>query len=233
MEKIGLNLKIFLIVNMKGEILYSSDDIKFMGLTKGDILEIIERKKTPEENYEFEVKKIRGEYEEFYVMVITCKDTKKLLYLDACTNLYNRNLWEWIRKNGLKKEKKDINTLVIIDIDNLKDINDAYGHNKGDECIKLVAESIKTCIREDDLPFRFGGDEFVILLFKTKKNQAKRVVKRIRSKVRKKSKEIQKCISISAGISKFTSLDDLDRAFEDADKDMYKEKREKMIKTFV
>lgn len=226
MRKIGPHFTIFLVVDTEGRILYCSDDIELIGLTNEDISDFIQNR-TSIEGFDIKIEKIRVESEEFYAITITCKNTKKLLYFDVSTSLYNRNLWEWIKKNAPQHKSHDMNSLIIIDIDNLKEINDTYGHSNGDKCIKLVANSIKKCIRNDDLAFRFGGDEFIILLFNTTKGQAKRVVNRIKNLVRRKSNKHQLFISISAGISRFYSFDDLDKAFKKADKIMYQEKRNK------
>lgn len=227
MKNIGFNISNFLVVNTEGKILYSSDDIELIGLSNSDILDIIKNRVSPK-GYEVKIDKIRGKFEEFYTIEIACEYTKKLLYLDTFTNLYNRNLWEWIKKNGAnQREEKCTNSLIFIDIDNLKDINDTYGHSQGDKCIKMVANSIKTCIRENDLAFRFGGDEFIILLFKTKIGHAKKVIERIKKTIKNQMKENKLFISISTGVSTFISLDNLDKAFEKADKVMYLEKSRK------
>lgn len=219
------NITVFLVVDTKGNILYSSDDIKLMGLTNKDIYKIIKEKSFPC-GYEVKVEEIGHKSEKFYIVEICCQDAKKFLYYDKLTNLYNRNLWEWFKKNDTKKDSTE-NSLVVIDIDNLKSINDNFGHSKGDRYIKLVAKSIRKCIRDNDLAFRFGGDEFIILLFGTKKRQAEKIVKRIKNTIKRDCKKNHLSISISAGISKFSTFDDLGEAFEKADKLMYQEKKNK------
>lgn len=222
---------IFLFLNKKGEIIYSSENIELMGLTYDDVAKMIKNKNTPSfkcKDYDISIKKINEEAESFYVVKIVCKNIRKIAYIDSLTNLYNRNIWEKIRRKGLEKEnccKK--NTLIVIDMDNLKNINDVKGHLFGDKCIKKVAESIKDCIREEDMAFRIGGDEFVILLLNANKNQAKNVVERIKNKIRNKFEDTDKFISISAGISIFDSFAQIDEAFQKADMKMYREKRNK------
>jgi diguanylate cyclase (GGDEF)-like protein len=70
--------------------------------------------------------------------------------------------------------------LLMIDLDNFKNVNDTYGHDKGDEVLKRVAVVIKNALRIGDFPARFGGEEFVVMLPETKMRQAYRVAERLR-----------------------------------------------------
>lgn len=99
-----LNITVFLVVDTKGNILYSSDDIKLMGLTNKDIYKIIKEESFPC-GYEVKVEEIGHKSEKFYIVEICCQDAKKFLYYDKLTNLYNRNLWEWFKKNDTKKRQ--------------------------------------------------------------------------------------------------------------------------------
>lgn len=220
---------VFLFLNENGEVLYSSEDIGLIGLTYEEIFEILKMNNPffKCKDHEISKRKIKGETESFYVVKIVCKDVKKIAYIDSLTNLYNRNIWEKVKKRGLEKDCFNKNTLIVIDMDNLKNINDAKGHLAGDKCIKIVANSIKECIRGDDMAFRIGGDEFVVLLVNADKSQAQGVVARIRNKIKDKLAHMDNSISISAGISIFDSFAQIDEAFKKADMKMYKEKQNK------
>lgn len=231
MKRLGVNSKIFLIVDIKGNILYSSVDPRDFEFSKKDIKNIIEGKKLKDlrKNYEIDIEKIDYEQKILYVISITYKNIEKIAFIDSLTKLYNRNLWEWGMKNQFYNIFLDINSLIIIDVDDLKDINDNLGHHAGDKCIKAIADSIKSSIRKDDLAFRYGGDEFVILLLGSNKEQATKVVERIKKTIIKKMIKGNIFSTISAGIATFKATDELHKAFQKADKIMYDEKKRKKI----
>ena len=99
---------------------------------------------------------------------------KKLAYQDSLTELYNRNHLEekinkiiskCIRDDGDKRSRQnDEFAILYIDLNNFKEINDNYGHNTGDMVLAAVSQHLRTSVREQDEVYRFGGDEFVILL---------------------------------------------------------------------
>jgi diguanylate cyclase (GGDEF)-like protein len=113
----------------------------------------------------------------------------------------------------------------MIDMDGLKSINDTYGHAAGDEALILVADSIKSCIRKVDLPTRFGGDEFMILLPETDLEVAMGVAERICLEVDQRE-FLHGSVSISVGISQWrpehATGDDLLKAVDQA---MYESKQ--------
>ena len=86
-----------------------------------------------------------------------------LSYHDQLTNLYNRHYLEKVSKTLIQKENLPLG-IIVIDIDGLKEINDKYGHGKGDEILINAATIIKRNIPRVDYVFRMGGDEFVALV---------------------------------------------------------------------
>jgi|GEM_PF-3718977 len=146
-----------------------------------------------------------------------------LSYHDQLTGLYNRRY--------LETELKRLNTarqlplaIVVADINNLKVINDLYGHKKGDDLIMAAAAIFKKCCREEDIVARWGGDEFVLLLPQTSRRKAKTICQRIRTGCREKAKP-DLPLSLALGLAVKTKLDhNLTRLFGEAEKMMYHDK---------
>lgn len=115
-------------------------------------------------------------------------------------------------------------------MDNLKEINDTYGHTAGDKVIEIVGQAIKKCIRKEDAGLRYGGDEFIILLFNQDKKAAYRVVERIRREISELAAGQGINIQISAGVACYDCLRNMGDIIKMADRDLYKEKRVKKSK---
>jgi len=112
------------------------------------------------------------------------KYTKELEYYatrDPLTNLYNQRVfWELIDSEVHRSSRHgDKFSLLVIDADNFKSVNDSYGHSVGDDFLRMIAENIKQAIREDDLLSRYGGDEFVAILPETDLATANMVAQRV------------------------------------------------------
>lgn len=75
-------------------------------------------------------------------------------------------------------------SLLMIDLDRFKELNDTYGHLMGDKLLKLVADTITSCVRGSDIVGRYGGDEFVVILPDTKLDEARAVAEKLRAAVR-------------------------------------------------
>jgi diguanylate cyclase (GGDEF)-like protein len=122
------------------------------------------------------------------------------------------------------RQKKPI-AIIVFDIDNFKKINDTYGHQKGDEVLIIIAETMKNFVRKSDFSIRFGGDEFLILLYDSLSSTAIMIAESIRDSIMrtlfKDNEGNQFRISISMGISskspeKFiTETGDVKQFFED------------------
>ncbi len=101
--------------------------------------------------------------------------------LDPLTGLYNRRLLESSINSVLEKGQEL--SVLMIDIDNFKNVNDTYGHQFGDDVIKNVSFSIKEELREGDSAVRYGGEEFCVILARTSKEEAREIGERIRKNV--------------------------------------------------
>jgi len=118
--------------------------------------------------------------------------------------------------------------VAYVDIDNLKKINDLYGHGHGGRLIKTVADSLSLEIRESDYIFRMGGDEFLILFRNANQELADSIILRIKNKLKKQEIE-EGPIEFCSGFSEYQPDDEMtvDELIKEADLCMYQEKMEK------
>lgn len=151
---------------------------------------------------------------------------------DSLTGLNNRRHFFVLMEKEcqLASQKKQPISLALLDIDNLKNMNDQFGHQTGDKLLQEVGMHIKNCLRSSDVVARFGGDEFVILMPHTEKTAAMAVAERIRSTISAlefKTKDTISTTSVSIGISSLTpgKTINIDSFVEKADQAMYKAKK--------
>lgn len=118
-------------------------------------------------------------------------------------------------------------SLAVIDIDHFKHVNDTYGHSTGDTVLRKVTEIIKETLRGSDELFRYGGEEFTLILNGTDSEGAANVAERIREEIESsyfEHEDTQIPITISIGVSGLTSRDDSKRLFNKADAALYRAK---------
>ena len=154
--------------------------------------------------------------------------------LDALTNLNNRRQFEIRLSQEIAITKRQNNPLcaMMLDIDFFKKVNDTYGHAAGDEVLRTVAGIIKQALRESDIPSRYGGEEFAILLPFTHIAEAQIVGERLRKSVEEtpitiyQDTENAKTINvtISMGLAEFNGNETGEVLFERADKALYEAK---------
>ena len=151
---------------------------------------------------------------------------------DELTGLYNRRT---IKKrlltleNRYQKEKIDY-AAIIIDLNQFKKINDQYGHQTGDSALAFVASCIKKSISASDYAFRFGGDEFLIILSCENEHYAEYLCKKIRQTINH-DQEYTFHVAISSGYALRSNSENIDHLLEQADLHMYQEKKEIQINT--
>ena len=109
-------------------------------------------------------------------------EAEKQSMTDALTGLYNRRSMENLlqREVALCERHNHALSLVMIDLDHFKEINDTHGHAAGDHMLRAFADCVRITLRKTDLAFRFGGDEFAIALPQTPLFQAQQVVQKLR-----------------------------------------------------
>lgn len=152
----------------------------------------------------------------------------KLAITDSLTKLFIRRHFEYLLDNEIRRSQryKHQMTLLMMDIDNFKTINDTYGHQIGDEMLKQIADVILGTLRKIDMPSRYGGEEFAVILPETHKDNAKRIAERLRRKIAniiirtKEKQEVSPTISI--GIASYPmDTEDRDEVVGFADKALY------------
>jgi len=152
---------------------------------------------------------------------------------DALTRLYNRQIFDsiYMRECDRTKRYKKPLSVLFADIDNFKDYNDTYGHAAGDVLLKLFAKLMLDNTRSVDYVFRYGGEEFVILLPETDKKAALDTAERIRSaceqtKLKPTEHDVETHKTISIGAATFKSSNkNPSKIIELADQAMYKAKK--------
>lgn len=150
---------------------------------------------------------------------------------DPLTNLYNRRYLYDIASDLLTIAKRE-NThigIIILDIDNFKQINDKFGHPAGDKVIKTLSNILNSHTRESDIIARFGGEEFVVLLPNTNMEGSYNIASKLRSIVESEKVDVDSNIEISFSISlgvDNTRITDrsIDESLNRADKALYKAK---------
>ena len=188
--------------------LYCEEDIKLMEFISEQVATAIERKSTEEE-------------------------LQRLAHYDNLTGTYNRGYGLSLLRQQLKLAKRNKSPLLLAysDLDNLKDINDEFGHDEGDRAMVKVAKLFKSILREVDIIIRMGGDEFLVIFLDSSLNEIPVIKKRLSKELNRLNKISEKSykIEFSTGFSNYDpanpqSMDELIRI---ADQNMYEEKKRK------
>ena len=158
------------------------------------------------------------------------KDELKLLAsTDPLTKLYNRRYFSEVSENifNLLKRERSTLSLMMLDVDNFKFVNDTYGHQAGDRVIITIANILLEFTRKSDVVCRFGGEEFIVLLPHTDEKSTLLIAENIRASIEKESIKIGEnstvSVTVSLGISNvdFTEDKDIEVAIRNADDALY------------
>jgi diguanylate cyclase (GGDEF)-like protein len=154
---------------------------------------------------------------------IYTENLSQIAIYDILTQVYNRALLDSILYKSVKyaKRYKSPISIIMLDIDNFKGINDTYGHLEGDRVLKTVSSIMKSSIRESDYIFRYGGEEFLILLPNTDINGAIVVGEKIRRNIENFNFGFDRKVTISCGIKQIENFDNPYLDIEQADKYLY------------
>ncbi|RYZ87363.1 MAG: GGDEF domain-containing protein, partial [Proteobacteria bacterium] len=130
---------------------------------------------------DFLVRQLQNTYRWFSRMT----ETQTLLHLDDLTGLYNHRYLDLTLDRETKRSLRygSSFSLLFIDLDNFKPVNDSFGHLAGSQVLREVAAIIKSTVRDVDLVFRFGGDEFVVVLIEADSATGLKTAKRIQERI--------------------------------------------------
>ena len=135
--------------------------------------------------------------------------TRQLSITDELTGLHNRRHFYEVLENEMNRTQRygHCFSLVMVDLDGFKEYNDKYGHTNGDTVLRSLAQMLKSSLRKSDTAFRYGGDEFIIILPGTEVEKAKKIVDRIRDRwleiPKAESAALDNPLGFSAGIGQY------------------------------
>ena len=162
------------------------------------------------------------------------EELRQLSQTDGLTGLYNRRTFDAKAEEHwrLATRSQEPTAILLLDIDYFKLYNDEYGHQAGDECIRLISTALKRCLnRPGDVLARYGGEEFIALLTNTPEAGAKHVAEHIRRTIealhiKHRASKVSDRVTVSIGVSlaNFTTGTSLSRQISLADKALYKAK---------
>jgi len=150
---------------------------------------------------------------------------------DVLTGLANRRAFDIVVNKEIERNKRNNQSLVIciFDLDNFKIINDEFGHDAGDIVLKSIGKLLLDCLRDNDFPARWGGEEFCLLFPETDTDEALKVVNRVRELIAGMEWQIgEKTIKITAsfGLAVWKKNHSFNMVFKQADKALYQAKQE-------
>ena len=152
---------------------------------------------------------------------------KSQAMLDPLTGIANRRAFFQLAKTEIDRSRRYDNpfSVLVLDIDDFKQINDRFGHHTGDRLLITVVETIKQHVRAIDIVSRFGGDEFVILLIKTNRDTAFGIAQKLRQQLLYTMKKHNWQVTFSMGLVTFLfTPESVDETIKVADELMYQVK---------
>jgi len=158
-------------------------------------------------------------------------ELQTLAITDGLTKLYNsRHFYNQLKIEIHKAELCNVPlSLLLLDIDHFKLYNDTYGHLKGDKVLLNIGQMINSCLRKKDSAYRYGGEEFTVILPETPKNGAKVVAQRLRARIEAKKffpeQEKSVTVTVSIGVTEYADKEDAAAFVARADQAMFASKQ--------
>jgi diguanylate cyclase (GGDEF)-like protein len=179
----------------------------------------------------FEIRRLR---EKLISSTIQQEIIRQQSFTDPLTEIYNRRSLEEIAGRFISHARRLNNSLclLLIDVDRFKDVNTKFGHLTGDMVLANTAALLKSAVRGSDAVFRYGGDEFVIILADTSSSGAARVIERICAFLLDWNRAGTLDgfeLSLSIGVSEWSNGVTLDELLDEADRQMYAAKANRTL----
>ena len=193
---------------------------------------ISETQKMVSENHVLETKLERSS-ETMIELKKEMEAVREEAYTDSLTGIANRKKFdlEIVRLIGEARENNKPLSMIFIDIDHFKSFNDAYGHQIGDQVLRLVAKTFQESLKGRDFSCRYGGEEFVILLPETNQDGGAKIANILRESIKNKdiknrhTGESLTRVTISAGVAQTLKNEEITDWISRADRALYEAKR--------
>jgi diguanylate cyclase (GGDEF)-like protein/PAS domain S-box-containing protein len=157
------------------------------------------------------------------------EELEKAVLLDPLTEAGNRRLAESVMRanlNALERYRWPF-AVLFLDVDRFKEVNDRFGHDVGDQVLRMVATTLRNSVRLSDVVCRWGGEEFVVLLMNPHPGEAKTVAERIRALVESSSLSVERgrlTVTVSVGVAEARAGDAVNTLLRRADEALYRAK---------
>ena len=167
------------------------------------------------------------------------EQANKLAVTDGLTGISNRQSVEKSLQIEFERSKRYNSplSLILLDVDHFKDVNDTYGHQKGDEILIAFASLLKKACRANDIAARYGGEEFVMVLPQSNAQGAFKIAERVREEMMKISftgNESNFAVTVSCGVAEFNKdYESINKLIAAADQALYKAKNGGRNKTIL
>ncbi len=161
------------------------------------------------------------------VLVKQNVELKELAFMDSLTRCYNRRaLFDELQKAKQQYKRSEIDcSLIMLDLDHFKQINDRHGHQLGDQILLWFSQFLQQHTRFNDRVFRYGGEEFIILLHDAKFEMAYQTSEKLLNKLAKQHGPKELSVGFSAGIACCNGTESIDDWLERADQALYQAKQ--------
>lgn len=152
------------------------------------------------------------------------QEMERLAITDSLTGVFNRHFVNEMLRRETERTKRHLQpfAVLLIDVDGFKKYNDTFGHLQGDVALKRIALLLQAEIRSSDILGRYGGDEFVAILYESEREGAERVAQKMKKAI--KNAELGTKMGVTIGISFFRASMTADQLLQEADQDLYLQK---------
>lgn len=174
-------------------------------------------------------------YLAIYTNITEQKELIRQATSDPLTGIYNRAKLDFLLVHEVQEAYREENTfsLLFMDLDHFKEINDHYGHLKGDQILIEMTNVVRNVLRVSDLFGRWGGEEFLVILPNTDGASAYFIAEKLRHRIQTHDFALNEPLTVSIGICEYDPLKSIDELISAADEAMYKAKNEGRNKTVI